>query len=72
MLGAVVYLKPSNGGLTLRLRPDDVMDISDDRISLRDVRPADQYAVNCPLRDNQAVDLAVHLTARALAKVRGS
>lgn len=68
--GAVVYVKPSNGGLTLRLVPADVADIDSNRIKLRNVAPTQQYAVNCPLRDEQAVDLAVELTERALRKVR--
>jgi len=69
--GAVVYVKPGNGGLTLRLRPDDVDDLDDKRIRLRNVAPTQPYAVNCPLNDNEAVDLAVDLTERALRKVRG-
>lgn len=68
--GAVVYVKPGNGGLTLRLRPEDVEDLDDERIKLRNVAPTQKYAVNCPLRDKEAVDLALELTERALKKVR--
>lgn len=70
--GAVVYVKPGNGGLTLRLRPEDVADIDDERVKLRNVAPTQKYAVNCPLNDNEAVDLALELTTRALKKVRGN
>lgn len=68
--GAVVYLKPANGGLTLRLLPEDVADIADERVKLRKVAPTHQYAVTCRLVDDEAVELALTLTGRALAKVR--
>lgn len=68
--GAVVYVKPGNGGLTLRLRPEEVSDIDDSRIKFRNVATTQKYAVNCPLNDDDAVDLAVTLTERALEKVR--
>ncbi|MGY3518172.1 hypothetical protein ACVMYR_17930 [Micromonospora sp. PTRAS2] len=68
--GAVVYVKPSNGGLTLRLRPEDVADINDERVKLRRVAASQQYAVTCRLVDDEAVELALMLTGRALAKVR--
>lgn len=70
--GAVVYVKPGNGGLTLRLRPGDVADLDDERIKLRKVAPTQKYAVNCPLNDDEAVELALMLTKRALGKVRSS
>ncbi|WP_326737067.1 hypothetical protein [Streptomyces sp. NBC_01022] len=70
--GAVAYVKPANGGLTLRLTKDDVADVDPVRIKLRDVRPGHQYVVNCPLRDVETVRFAVELTIRALDKVRGS
>ncbi|MGN9812577.1 hypothetical protein ACTMSW_24890 [Micromonospora sp. BQ11] len=70
--GAVVYVKPANGGLTLRLRPEDVADLDSHRIKLRNVAPTQKYAVNCPLNDDEAVDLALLLTERALDKVRGN
>ncbi|MFE6496299.1 hypothetical protein [Streptomyces sp. NPDC057748] len=69
--GAVAYVKPANGGLTLRLTENDVADIDLARIKLRDVRPGHKYVVNCPLRDDAAVQFAVDLTMRALDKVRG-
>jgi hypothetical protein len=67
----VVYVKPHNSGLTVRLRPDDVADLDDDHIRERDVVPTQQYAIKCPLVDDAAVDVALELTKRALAKVRG-
>jgi len=70
--GAVVYVKPSNGGLTLRLRPEDVADLDEERIKLRNVASTQKYAVNCPLSDDEAVDLALSLTERALKKVRSN
>jgi hypothetical protein len=69
--GAVVYVKPHNSGLTVRLRPDDVADLDDDHIREREVVSTQQYAINCPLVDDAAVDVALELTKRALAKVRG-
>ena len=68
--GAVAYVRPANSGLTLRLRADDVADIDSDRIHLREVKKTQKYAVNCPLHDAAAVDLAVQLTERALKLVR--
>jgi hypothetical protein len=69
--GAVVYVKPHNTGLTLRLRPEDVSDLNDSHIRERDVVATQQYAINCPLVDDPAVDMALELTMRALTKVRG-
>lgn len=68
--GAVVYVKAINGGLTLRLTREDVADLADARIQFRDVRAGHQYVVNCPLRDEGMIDLALQLTKRALRKVR--
>lgn len=68
--GAVVRLKPANGGLTLRLFPEDVADVTDERAKLRRVAASDPYAVTCRLVDDEAVELALKLTSRALAKVR--
>jgi hypothetical protein len=69
--GAVVYVKATNGGLTLRLTEEDVTDLDDDpHIGFRDVRDGHQYVVNCPLRSDSAMKLALSLTERALAKVR--
>ncbi len=68
--GAVVYVRPSNAGLTLRLRPGDVADLEDERIRPRDVKSSQMYAINCPLVDDKAVELAATLTERALKMVR--
>ncbi|GLW73750.1 hypothetical protein Kpho02_60480 [Kitasatospora phosalacinea] len=68
--GAVAYVNAINAGLTLRLTPHDVADTDDPRIELRDVKDGHKYAVNCPLRDEETIDLALQLTRRALAKVR--
>lgn len=70
--GAVVYVKPHNLGLTVRLRPEDVADLSDPHIQPRDVVASQQYALNCPLVDDAAVDVALALAERALAKVRNA
>jgi hypothetical protein len=70
--GAVVYVRPRNTGLTVRLRPDDVADLEDPHIRERDVKNTQQYAIVCPLVDDQAVEVALELTKRALAKVRGT
>jgi hypothetical protein len=67
--GAVAYVMPS-GRLTLRLRPEDVSDLTDERIKPRDVKASQKYAINCPLVDDKALDLAVTLTERALNMVR--
>lgn len=69
--GAVAYVKPHNSGLTIRLRPEDVTDLDDSHIRERDVVSTQQYALNCPLVDDAAVEVALELTKRALAKVRG-
>jgi hypothetical protein len=66
----VVYVKPHNLGLTVRLRPEDLEDLNDAHIKPRDVVATQQYAVNCPLTDDAAVEMALTLTERALAKVR--
>ncbi|MFD8781222.1 hypothetical protein [Kitasatospora sp. NPDC059599] len=68
--GAVAYVSAIHAGLTLRLTPEDVDDLDDPRIELRDVKGGHKYAVNCPLRDDETVDLALQLTSRALEKVR--
>lgn len=69
--GAVAYVSPSNAGLTLRLRPEDVEDMADEHVKGRKVAERQPYAVICPLRDDEAVEVAVRLVDRALAKVRG-
>lgn len=71
--GAVAYVKPANGGLTLRLKADEVEDVLDEDnniVRLRQTREGHQYAVNCPLRGAESVSMAVELTKRALEKVR--
>jgi hypothetical protein len=70
--GAVAYVKPAIGGLTLRLRADEVDDVlgDGDLVKLRQTREGHQYAVNCPLRSAESVAMAVKLTERALEKVR--
>jgi hypothetical protein len=69
--GAVAYVKPGNGGLTLRLRPQHVeKHLAAGRVKKRDVVDSQRYAINCPLNDESAVDLAVELTQQALALVR--
>lgn len=68
--GAIAYVKPKNGGLSLRLRPEHIEDLDDDHIQFRDVVATQKYAINCPLSDNETVDLAVELTRRALKIVR--
>lgn len=68
--GAIAYVKPKNGGLTLRLRPEHVEDLNDDHIQFRDVVSTQRYAINCPLTDDAAVDMAIELTRRALDLVR--
>ncbi|MEU9584046.1 hypothetical protein [Streptomyces werraensis] len=68
--GAVAYVKPRNGGLTLRLTKEDVADLNEPNVSYRDVRPGHQYVVNCPLRDDESVKTAVRLVQLALKKVR--
>ena len=68
--GAIAYVKPKNSGLTLRLQPKHVEDLDDDHIQFRDVVATQRYAINCPLTDDAAVDLAIELTRRALELVR--
>lgn len=68
--GAIAYVRPSNGGLTLRLTSSDVSDVSDPRVKLRNVKSDHEYVVTCRLVDERAVQLAIELAERALAKVR--
>jgi hypothetical protein len=71
LMGAVAYVKPSNGGMTLRLKEDDLSGLlPNDRISVRQVKAADPYGIFCPLKDDRAVEVAVSLTELALRKVR--
>jgi hypothetical protein len=68
--GAVAYVHPASGRLELRLQPEDVADFEDPHIKRRNVREGHQYVITCHLVDDQAVDVAVELTKRALEKVR--
>lgn len=72
--GAVAYLRPSNGGLTVRLGPEDLerlgLDAQDTRVQPRNVAPSDPYKINCPLQDPGAADLAFTLVRAALDIVR--
>ncbi|MGV9761665.1 hypothetical protein ACWDUC_38500 [Streptomyces tricolor] len=72
--GAVAYLRPSNGGLTVRLSPEDLerlgLNAQDTRIQPRSVAPSDPYKINCPLQDHDAADLAFTLVRAALEIVR--
>jgi hypothetical protein len=72
--GAVAYLRPSNGGLTVRLGPDDLeglgLDGQDGRIQHRNVASSDPYKINCPLADDEAAELAFTLLSAALDIVR--
>ena len=68
--GAVAYVHPASGRLTLRLQPQDVAGLQDFHIKERNVRPGHQYAILCPLADDEAVQVAIELTKRALDKVR--
>ena len=68
--GAVAYVQATNGGLTLRLTKEDVADLHDEHIGIRDVKPGHRYVVTCALFDDDASSVALTLTARALAKVR--
>ncbi len=70
--GAVAYVSAKNAGLTLRLTKEDVADVTDRAVKLREVKPGNGYQVNCPVATTDAVDLAVMLTQRALEKVRSS
>ncbi|MFB7739941.1 hypothetical protein ACFC08_37595 [Streptomyces sp. NPDC056112] len=62
--GAVAYLRPSNGGLTVRLGPDDLEHLErkdNPRLQYRNVTPSDPYKINCPLADEEAFDPALDL-----------
>jgi hypothetical protein len=68
--GAVAYVHPASGRMTLRLQPQDVSDLESPHIKARNVRPGHQYVILCPLVDDEAVPVAIELTKRALDKVR--
>ncbi|MFE2975932.1 hypothetical protein [Streptomyces sp. NPDC059258] len=72
--GAVAYLRPSNGGMSVRLGPDNIEELGEKdnpRIQYRNVAPSDPYKINCPLADDEAFTLAVKLVRAALGAVRG-
>ncbi len=48
------YVKPSDGGLTLRLRREEVTDTDNERVKERNVRAGQHYAIACRLIDDQA------------------
>lgn len=72
--GAVAYLRPANGGMTLRLSPGHLealdLDADNDRIQPRNVASTDPYKINCPLRDEHSTELALTLVRLALDIVR--
>ncbi|MGV9249612.1 hypothetical protein [Streptomyces sp. NPDC003710] len=71
--GAVAYVRPSNGGMTVRLGPDDIEHLGEKnnpRIQYRNVTPSDPYKINCPLADEDALELALNLLRSALDIVR--
>ncbi|MGC9479850.1 hypothetical protein ACP4I1_37845 [Streptomyces sp. WG4] len=60
--GAVAYLRPSNGGMTVRLTPEDIERLGEKDnpcIQYRSVAPSDPYKINCPLADEDAFDTLV-------------
>lgn len=67
--GAFVYVKPSTGGATFRLLKSEVE--TNEFVIMRDVRNANAYQVNCPLRSSAAVDQALKLARQALGKIAG-
>ncbi|TWD13185.1 hypothetical protein FB570_119112 [Streptomyces sp. T12] len=71
--GAVAYLRPSNGGMTVRLTPDDIERLGEKNnpyIQYRNVALTDPYKINCPLADEDALNLAHELVRAALDIVR--
>ena len=70
--GAVTYVNPRGGKLHYRLLVEDVQDV-EDRVALRNiVKGKHHYRINLELHRQEDVDLALELTRRALAKIRGS
>ncbi|MFF0363091.1 hypothetical protein [Streptomyces fungicidicus] len=71
--GAVAYLRPSNGGMTVRLTPEDIEHLGEKDnpcLQYRSVAPTDPYKINCPLADDNAFNLALTLVRAALENVR--
>lgn len=65
--GAFAYVKPRNGGVTLRLGRSDAETSPFGRA--RRVKPGTGYEVTCPLRSKDAVDEALRLARLALDRV---
>ncbi|MFE3144897.1 hypothetical protein [Streptomyces scopuliridis] len=71
--GAAAYLRPSNGGMTLRLGPNDLKRLGEENnplVQIRNVAPTDPYKINCPLASEDAFNLAFTLLRAALKAVR--
>ncbi|WP_405443834.1 hypothetical protein OG373_40015 [Streptomyces avidinii] len=73
--GAVAYLRPGNGGMTVRLGPDDLESLglgehAERHIQPRNVAASDPYKLNCPLADAGAAAVALRLVRAALEAVR--
>jgi hypothetical protein len=71
--GAVAYLRPGNGGMSIRLAPEDIERLGEKGnpcLQYRNVAPSDPYKINCPLADEKAFDLALTLVRAALEIVR--
>ncbi len=54
----------------VRLTGDEVADLTDPRIRLRNVQPSGEYHINCLVVTPEAIDLAVKLTQRASDEAR--
>lgn len=69
--GAVVYLVPGAGSMNLRLQRDDVTDLLgvDPKVVARDIHPDNVHGVRFNFSDDDAVQVALELTKRAMAKV---
>lgn len=70
-VGAFAYVKPRNGGLTLRLTEDDVEGLDLVHAYRNDSRPSAKYQINCPLRDDGTIDEALQLLQVAYEKAAG-
>jgi hypothetical protein len=68
--GALANVNTTNASLVFRLTKDDVVDLTDPGIRLRNVQPSDEYQINCLATTPEAIDLAVKLTQRARDKAR--
>lgn len=70
-VGAFAYLKPRNGGMTLRLTEEDIEGLELLHAYRNDSRPSAKYQINCPLRDDGAIDEALQLLHLAYEKAAG-